>query len=307
MNGMARRTSVLALGLLLAGSALSQGDGAREKGAEADQSKAAPEALLQRGELFDRICTLGASLSAGFGNSMPISRLLSATLRPKGRVYNGSDASFFMRPLQVGPRLVARVQRRKPTLVIAADFLFWYSYGYMSREHEAKLRPVLLEKGLRELEKFRCPIVIADLPDMRGADTRMLKKVQIPSKATLKLLNEKIREWAKGKKHVLVFPLAELTQRMRAGKLSLEPRHKGGKALVLTAKQALLWDRLHPTRLGAIVFGNELVKALRAWVGKGAKIDERIDYDSWALLEKFDALPKKERNSGEGSEKKGKR
>ncbi len=161
--------------------------------------------------------------------------------------------------------------KRKPSMVVGLDFLFWYFYGAPLDGKERFLR---LEKGLGELDKLHNTyIVIGDIPDMHGADPNMLSEAQIPEKEMIEEANKRIAEWAKGKKNVVIVPLAEWVKKLKAKGIELapEPWEKGEKVKI-GPREALLQDRLHPSCAGAVAVAIKLVRFIRKKVkGIGAK------------------------------------
>lgn len=249
---------------------------------------------------------MGASLTDGFANGMPIATMLDKSIgvdhRPVERV---SSNAFFTMPLKIGDQQLRRALHLEPTCVIAVDFLFWYVYGPTGRhiddlqanpleDEEARKREVralsdatpedlprvvrllTLERGLRELDKLRVPMVIGDIPDMTGALPIMLPKRAIPSIDIQKAANERIRAWAiERKDHVLLFPLASRVLAMKQGKMEI-PATKSEPAVPLAMEVALGRDRLHPSKIGALVFMSELVDALRKFLPGHANA---LDFD----------------------------
>ncbi|MAE76107.1 MAG: hypothetical protein CMJ85_04455 [Planctomycetes bacterium] len=251
---------------------------------------------------LQRVAVIGASLSDGFG-ATPLSRLLNKAIAGKaGRqpVARLASSMFFARPLVGGRQQIDRAIKREATLVVGADYLFWYAYGFPGgiRQRAGKavelrttdragrdlaIRGWQLAQGLAELERLDVRVVIGDLPDMTGAHPMMLKPAQIPSRATLDKLNERIRAWAAPRKNVLLLPMAEWMTQLRAGKLSLPNRKGGGEPIRLSAEKMMSWDRLHPTKLGTVVFCSLLVDKLRSWVGQ--PIADSLHFDTWRILD----------------------
>ena len=246
---------------------------------------------------LDRVVSIGASLSNGFGNGFPPARLLQQIITGKHQpVAQETSDVFFLNPEQVGDKQIAGALKKKATLVLGFDYLFWFGYGHMRGTSRARVagkfvrdesalevgqRVALLERGLALLDKLDLPLVIGDLPDMWGADEAMLSPVQIPSANTLERLNARIRAWAAARGNVLVLPVSQWVALMRDGKLTLPD---GAKA-DLASKNLLQGDRLHPTRLGVIAVMSHLVVELRRWLGKGA--DQALRFDTQAAIEEY--------------------
>jgi hypothetical protein len=111
------------------------------------------------------------------------------------------------------------------------------------------------------LAALEVPVLLGDLPDMQGADPRMLRPAQIPSPSVLKQLNEQLAAFAGKHPNVRLVRLADLVKTMKHEGAVL-PLRGGG---VRTAPGALLQaDRLHATRLGMALVGHVLQEPLRA-------------------------------------------
>jgi hypothetical protein len=268
-------------------------------GAHAAAQSATPTKPVAGPTVLTHVFTMGASLSDGFVNGLPVARLLKLGVRDDAmRVDRQTSSAFFLMPLQTGKQQVDRALRVKATLVVAADFLFWYAYGRQGQiaqmakgqvaaagepaERERALRLWLLQQGLAELDRIEAPIVIGDVPDMTGADPKMLHPSQIPSAAARDAVNEAIRAWAKERPRVLLLPMAKWVEDMRAGRMSLPPRERGQAPLSLSADRVLCGDRLHPSKVGAVVFGQRLCEALADWLP--AKERKSVAFDVWAIV-----------------------
>ncbi len=207
-----------------------------------------------------RIHIIGASVSAGFedgplfgadkqGDSVPLQTVFRAWADEAGKVTTHSPtemAVLFQKPVEVAEREIALLKKRKPDVVLAVDFLFWFAYGYVSGD-ELQARSLLLDKGLDMLTELELPVLIGDLPDMTGAARRMLSPRQIPGPEVLAKLNERLRGAVAAHPNLHLVPLAGFVANSR------------GKGLVLPLASGLLQtpplalqqeDRLHATRLG---------------------------------------------------------
>ncbi|MFQ5506437.1 MAG: hypothetical protein ACE5F1_16830, partial [Planctomycetota bacterium] len=148
-----------------------------------------PKSAAER-SLLARVVTIGASLTSGAAAELPLAKILDLAIAGEHRrVQQFATELFFMKPRLSGKAQIDRCVRRRPTLVLGIDFLFWYGYGQMRGTDEIPRRLRLLEEGLEQLARLDCPIVVGDFPDMRGADPRMLSPVQVPSKKALAALN----------------------------------------------------------------------------------------------------------------------
>jgi len=156
---------------------------------------------------LDRVVLVGASLTDGYGmqnelgHRASLATFLDASLTG-GRSTHAcvADSRFFIDPERTGPRLVQRALAQEPSLVVALDFLFWYVHG--DRFPSEKHRLESLEEGLALLERFRCPLVVADVPDVRIAlkgkgplGVPMIYPQMIPKPNTLHRINKRIQAW----------------------------------------------------------------------------------------------------------------
>lgn len=208
----------------------------------------------------ERIHIIGASVSGGFvdgplfgaeekGDSVSLHRVLKkwcdgevkVTTHPPMQMW-----SLFRDPVEIGGQELALATRRKPDAVVAVDFLFWFAYGYVGRDPERQ-RPDRFEQGLALLDQLKVPLIVGDLPDMRGAATRMLRPRQIPSVEMLEKLNARLVAWAKQRGDVAVVPLSKLIKGLRADGVALPLADGALRTEPLALLQA---DRLHATRLG---------------------------------------------------------
>lgn len=252
------------------------------------------------------ITIVGASVSAGFVDPMPRpdgSRNSTVGLRAivkalwgdrEVRVRDRSDLLTFLDPLGKQQTRIGLAKKDEPDLLIALDYAFWFGYGRFAgpADQVATARIGRLDAGLAMLDGFRCPILLGELPDMRGADPRMLSAQQIPDADVLARLNARLHGWASARDNVRVFPLAEWVARAKVDGETLAVR--GDEVAYPDAGQAagdgapadggegetpaqrrvrvppnamLQGDRLHATRLGMALLGYRLAGELRALLG----------------------------------------
>lgn len=223
---------------------------------------ATPAPLAPAGVLT-RVAFVGASLTDGFGLSteldapMKLAGIFALALPEADSlvVHDLGDSSFFSDPEGAGRRAQERAQTLEPTLVVAADFLFWYAYGYLDG---CEPRSTRLQAGLDLLAAFECPVVVGDLPDMspalKGRSPMMggrplLAPQQIPTDRCLAALNARIGAWAKERPNVHVFPLSRFAAIVHEeGVFELR-----GNRYDDARKQTLMQeDLLHPTARGAV-------------------------------------------------------
>jgi len=98
------------------------------------------------------------------------------------------------------------------------------------------------------LQRLRCPVVVGDLPDMRGASSKMLPPEYVPSPELLENLNQRLAAWAKPRPHVRIMPMSVWSARLREGEAF---EHRGERWEGDESKSLLQWDRLHPSLEGS--------------------------------------------------------
>lgn len=221
--------------------------------------------------LYTRIHFVGASASAGFGVRPPLprdhprrlqevslARIAACARLGQGEVTGDATGLFFLNPVGTGRTQVDGVlgAKERPSLVVAADFLFWFTYGAADAQRQPikaeKQRLAMLEVGLAEMDRLvqaGVPLVLGDIPDMSPAVGRMLSKAQMPAVATLDAANARIQEWAASRPRVALLPLSRLIEQLRSGK----PFDAGRRSWSEEVDGPLLQrDQLHPTFNGEV-------------------------------------------------------
>lgn len=241
--------------------------------------------------VLERVAFVGASLTDGFGLSteldapMKLAQLFALALPESEElhVHDLGDSSFFSDPLGVGRRAQERAQELEPTLVVAADFLFWYAYGY---QNGCDPRAARLQEGLDRLAAFECPVVVGDLPNMSAAlkgtspmtgGRPLLAREQIPSARCLAVLNARVRAWADERPNVHVFPLSRFAAAVHEeGVLEL----RGNRYDEARKATLLQEDLLHPTTRGAVA---AVLSVLDTLAAAGVVDAEAVRWDAEAL------------------------
>ncbi len=228
---------------------------------------------------LSRPVIVGASASAGYGCD---------TLGADGKsylvdleaVYEASvpgwhstpvllaDASFLSRVREAQVQQVDGALRERASVLVALDYLFWSVYQHrddaMSPEQVRRDREEMLEAALVQLDRFPGPIILGDIPDMRGAVGRMLAARNVPPPEQLAAFNQRIRAWAAGRPSqgaVVVCPVSTFVESINAGgavATSFETLPPDAAAGLLQA------DRLHPTALGQAILLREGFAGLQA-------------------------------------------
>jgi hypothetical protein len=218
---------------------------------------------------WDRIVMVGASATAGFVETEPLggprteqvrwNRYLDATVQaPHEPIQNFASALLFMNPEQASRDQLARALQTQPTVVVGIDFLFWFCYGRGSSDGERLQR---FERGLKLLEDVQCPLIVGDIPDASAAVNRMLGPDEIPSEQVRSNANRRLKEWAAGRKQVVLFDLANIMSAAASNQvLSVH-----GLSLAAGKTRALLQnDMLHPSARGCAVLAVAVVDSLRS-------------------------------------------
>lgn len=218
-----------------------------------------------------RIVLLGASVTAGFGgvgaDERGAVRLKDALElfwdRDDARLIDRSEVATFIDPVRQQTPRVQRAERDRPDLVLGVDFMFWFGYGRARSRSEALKdleRFEMQEEAFALIERFDCPVILGDYPDMRDADARILRPHLVPGEKTLAELNRRLRTWAADRNNVHVVPLSDWVASYKAPGMRLEYE---GKVLQVEPYGLLQRDRLHATRLGSAVLALHLVDFLR--------------------------------------------
>src|SRR5262249_14757945 len=154
-----------------------------------------------------RPVVIGASLSAGFCLTHTFAQAFEASLAGTHEpVRSHASELLFLDARHTGANEAGEAADDVPSLVLAVDFLFWFGYGTFDAEgggiDDEDERVALLERGLKLLEDFECPLVVSDFPDMSAAIGPMLVAEQVPKPETLARLSKRVREWAAPRKNV---------------------------------------------------------------------------------------------------------
>lgn len=244
----------------------------------ASQPETTVQGQADAASLLSRVGVIGASATCGFGVQIDITgpygpttatvdfaMVLGAMLPAESQINHHGSLFFFNAPMNVGPEMVSQALLHEPTLIVGIDYLFWYGYGYSDakgkRITEESARLELLELGLSQLERFECPVVVGDYPNMAAAVGRMLGASQLPELETLAALNKRVREWAKDRPNVTVVSLSTLVGSMQAGEEVRIGEQVWTAEDVATVIQD---DQLHPTLDGLVLMAQRTVADLIA-------------------------------------------
>jgi len=185
-----------------------------------DQSKAE--------EAPKRIHVIGASVSGGFedgpltgakeqGDTIPLHVVLKQWADGEVRVSTHPPMQMcmlFMDPDEKGSQMIALAKKKKADIIVAADFMFWFAYGWV-RGDQLQGRSQRFQRGLKLLEEFQVPVLVGDLPDMTGASTRLLRPAMIPPPNVQAALNKQLTEWANARPNITIVPLAQVVKQLK--------------------------------------------------------------------------------------------
>lgn len=228
------------------------------------------------GALARRVAVIGASVSNGFGSGLPLAAAIEAAIEVEhADVLDATSATFFANPEGAAEAQVDACLERDATLVVGVDVLFWFAHGLpVSPEEELERRLASLELGLALLDRLDCPLAIGDIPDMTGADERLLIPKLIPSPDVRAALNERIAEWAASRPHVLLLPTSEWVETMRAGEWRYVT--DDGTERTVSVTEAMLPDGLHPRPMGVLLLTDRAIDLFHEHFGVAA---EGLDLD----------------------------
>lgn len=222
------------------------GPGCRATTTQPDPAKGkdpAPAAAAAIGPALplDRIAIVGASVSAGFGG-LPFGDAFTAAA-PRSKIDTAASTFLFRDPIGDTRRQLAQARSFGPTVLVALDLLFWDVYGSRRGDWQHSLELVLGE--LETLRQKGTWIILGDIPLITTASELMLPKDAIPDPATLASANDAIRAWSTTRDRVLLVPLVEWTEPLRAGtSVELAPGEN------VEARTLMALDGLHANPLG---------------------------------------------------------
>ncbi|HVV71032.1 MAG TPA: hypothetical protein VHI52_05950, partial [Verrucomicrobiae bacterium] len=174
-----------------------------------------------------------------------------------GPVRSFASKFFFLQPAEEAQREVELALKSRPTLVLGADFLFWFCYGDGRTDQERLQR---FEQGLKLCDEFRCPLVLGDIPDASNAVDGMLSPDEVPHPSAIAAANRRLRAWAASRSNVVVLSLSNFMATVVANRaLSIHGRSlPGGSTRIL-----LQADNLHPSPPGCAVLSLLMLDAFQ--------------------------------------------
>ncbi len=277
--------------LALAGAALAfDTPKAPPKPAPDAKTATAPVALVQR------IAVIGASVSAGFGlggedpfapSKIQLANVIEASLSgAHDPIDNQASTLFFNDANGTSKHEMEEIQKKKPTLVVGVDYLFWFAYG----DGPEDKRIERIDKALKGLESLSCTVLLGDLPDMTAAtkvQQPMLTPPKVPQPETLKKINDKLHAWAGEHKNFVLVPMAAMTTKLLADE---EIAVRGNKWPKGSYDLLMQGDHLHTTLEGTSALWLLAVDALL--VAKTDVPAGAFDLDAESIVKKVRAGPK---------------
>ena len=247
-------------------------------------------------QVWRQVAVIGASASAGFGTSTSMTDALELIVKAEHEpIVHTATGMFFLAPERTAKKQLAETLAADPSIVVALDFLFWFTYGSFP---EAE-RMAFLEEGLALLEEVECPLVIGTVPDMSAAVGKMLSRRQVPTPETLAAANARILQWAEDRGSVVIISLPDLLANLKASK----PFVIHGELWSPPAGVELLqWDQLHPTVTGLASMACYIAGSIAESFGLNAN-DLVLDADEVAAQLVLVTLKKKRDREERRSEK----
>ncbi len=237
--------------------------------------KTASASQIQRAgpAIFERIAIIGASMSGGYGLQLDLKAtvtlgdILDCTLtHDREPTLNLGDLYLFRSPKSKGESQIRAAVEHNPSLVVAVDFLFWFSYGTYfggGRSHE------YFEHGLNLLDEFECPLLVGDIPDMRMAlkgkgplGVPMLNANMIPPEEKRQAMNLRLAQWAEERENVTLVPLADYRKDVLSGNpIKLRGNHWTAEELESMLQADLLHPRPHGVECILLLSLDQLCRA----------------------------------------------
>jgi len=165
---------------------------------------------------------------------------------------------FFVQPETVGRNQIELALQIRPSLLVGADFLFWFCYGNGNTDQERLAR---FEQGLKLFDAVRCPIILGDIPDCSAAVNGMLRPEQMPSPTAIAAANRRLKEWARSRPRVAILSISGFMRTVLANQaLSVHGFNlPAGETRILLQE-----DNLHPSPPGCAVLALALLDTFQA-------------------------------------------
>ncbi|QDU86338.1 hypothetical protein Pla163_34890 [Planctomycetes bacterium Pla163] len=242
---------------------------------------------------YERLATVGASASGGFGLRSEVGRdvaladlIRAAAPDSFGEVRDLADAMFFLMPDQNLDEALAELRDYEPDVIVGADLLFWFGYGGKSMELRLPHVRQALARLDTLLEESDAILLLGDFPDVRDATPLMMPKRYEPDDETLAALNAEVRGWIEARPRAHLVPLAAFLDDLKAGR-SIELRGE-----TVDTSDATVWlqgDRLHPTLAGTAALALMTLQTLE----RTAPLEGTVRWDPIAVADRVRRKPER--------------
>ena len=249
--------------------------------------------------VLDRVFVTGASVTAGFGVTTPpvkgdlgaytvnVKHVIEGMITSKHEdvAYFG-DLLFFKNAKANAAGFVEKIKEYEPTLVVGIDFLFWFGHGSAPKDVDVQAyRIEKMQFALELLEQLSVPVIVGNLPDVSSTVEKMLSVNNIPTKETLHILNERIRDWGELNENVTVIDAYALWHKAMQGEEIVLFNHTWPEG---SQEKLLQKDMLHTTLEGTV--------AACLLVAKAAGID-CMETDPKVIMKKAAASARSDANT----------
>jgi len=211
----------------------------------------AQQAVETDEHILARVGVCGPSVSSGAGNGIPMSYMLDNAIKTPHSMINLAKMGFGLNPCLHAETAMRIFNERKATLVISADYFFWFCFGPYSSE----VRIRSLKNACKIAEKLKCPFMIGDLPDLSGSRFPGAS-IMAPSSDVTKKLNTMLRKWAAKLPHIYIMPISKWMAAIKSGK----PIMINGKEKVYKESEILYRDGVHPNIIGMALLSVKMLE-----------------------------------------------
>jgi hypothetical protein len=204
----------------------------------------------------------GSAAVISGGQAVGLARAIDACLTiTHGEAKSLADPGMCLNPTESLRRQVNSAASLKPTAVFAMDALFWATHGPNTTPEQRTERLMACCELLGTID---APMIVGNLPDLRGPVSRHLGDRAAPSEVERAQLNAAIASWAQLHPNILLLSLEQLVEDVRSG----ESVRLG--VLDVEARDAATFfasDGLHLTANGELALAT---LALSAFVANGS-------------------------------------
>lgn len=221
-----------------------------------------------RENLLTRVGVMGASASAGAGSFLRLADFIDGAILPPHEIIDASILTFSFSPAYCARKTVEDLKKQDATMVIGVDYFFWFTYGFLKLEQRKKF----LEIGCSYLEELECPLLLGDIPHMKGAGGSIMA-LMIPSPSEIEALNTQLRSWADRRSNVFIMPLSKWIAALNEGK----PLSINEEETIFHKDDLFLGDHLHPNWKGMALLAIKCLEELHKHYPIIGKENLRLD------------------------------